>query len=216
MLGCGCSPATIAMAEISPYHNLPMVHPRTPVFECLCMCLGHNYAEKTQAVRVYMSLKMCSVASILSALYMQISYASSADALSDRQQFRSFFRTESPESIISPGFASFVQHFGWKQIGIISQQETIFLNVNSSACMPVTQHMNVCVMYLWNVHYSINLRLSSRLLFHSPPTTLLTSLPLNPSVSPTPSSPSLLPFISPSLPPSLSLSDSEGNTKIAH
>ena len=63
-------------------------------------------------------------------LYMQISYASSAEVLSDRQQFHSFFRTESSEKILPPGFASFVKHFGWKQIGIISQQENHFLNVS--------------------------------------------------------------------------------------
>ncbi|XP_064393896.1 gamma-aminobutyric acid type B receptor subunit 2-like [Halichondria panicea] len=80
---CGCSSATIPVAEISHHWNVP-----------------------------------------------HISFASSSPTLNNRERFKTFFRTLPCYVYVPPTIATILQHFNWKQLGIITQDESPF---NSAA-----------------------------------------------------------------------------------
>ena len=61
---------------------------------------------------------------------LQISYASSAELLSNRERFRSYFRTDPSEENLSPGLAGVVRYYGWRQVAILTQAESLFIDVS--------------------------------------------------------------------------------------
>lgn len=61
---------------------------------------------------------------------MQISYASSAEALSNRIFYPSYFRTSPSEVVLTPGIVNLVQYFGWRQITIITEEQRLFQDVS--------------------------------------------------------------------------------------
>ncbi len=61
---------------------------------------------------------------------MQISYASSAEVLSNRVYYPSYFRTSPSEIVLTPGLASLVQYFGWRQVTFITEEQRLFRDVS--------------------------------------------------------------------------------------
>ena len=62
--------------------------------------------------------------------HVQISYASSAEVLSNRFYYPSYFRTSPSEVVLTPGLANLVQHFGWRQVTFITEEERLFQDVS--------------------------------------------------------------------------------------
>uniref|UniRef100_A0A1X7VGX3 G-protein coupled receptors family 3 profile domain-containing protein n=1 Tax=Amphimedon queenslandica TaxID=400682 RepID=A0A1X7VGX3_AMPQE len=82
LLGCGCSTATIPVAEISHYWNIP-----------------------------------------------HIAFAASTHILNDRSRFRNFYRALISNVYFGEAVAELMVQFGWKQMGLITQDEALFQNV---------------------------------------------------------------------------------------
>jgi G protein-coupled receptor family C group 6 protein A len=61
---------------------------------------------------------------------MQISYASSAEVLSNRVYYPSYFRTSPSEIVLTPGLANLVQYFGWRQVTFITEEQSLFQDVS--------------------------------------------------------------------------------------
>jgi gamma-aminobutyric acid type B receptor len=80
IIGAGCSVATIPVAEVCHYYNLPM-----------------------------------------------LSWSSVAAELSNRHKFRSNYRLAPSEKIHSPGLAALLQFYRWKQVAMLTQSESLFV-----------------------------------------------------------------------------------------
>ena len=50
---------------------------------------------------------------------------SNANELSNRQRFRSYFRTASSTEFIGPALAEMARHFSWTQMAIISNSQSL-------------------------------------------------------------------------------------------
>ena len=79
--------------------------------------------ELTQCKKLYV---WCKYACTLS---FQISYASSVIELSNRQRFPNFFRTYPSDANFIPSIRSLMKHFGWERLAVITEEETLFLDV---------------------------------------------------------------------------------------
>lgn len=55
-----------------------------------------------------------------------LSYGSSSPALSNRDRFRTFFRTHPPATLHNPTRIKFFDLFGWKRIAILIQTEEVW------------------------------------------------------------------------------------------
>eukprot|EP00731_Ephydatia_muelleri_P020912 Em0013g639a len=62
----------------------------------------------------------------------QISYFSESAALSDRSRYKRYFRTNPSGLIEYPAFYSIMNHFGWKQIAVITQNEDLFITTEAN------------------------------------------------------------------------------------
>ena len=60
---------------------------------------------------------------------LQISYASSSPSLSDRHTYPGFWRTYPSEDNSSPALLAVVKQYGWRQLKILTQEESLFLQV---------------------------------------------------------------------------------------
>ena len=60
---------------------------------------------------------------------MQIAYASTSSALSDRSIFKSFFRNTFNMQIMAPALRSAVAYFNWTRLAILTQDEGLFSEV---------------------------------------------------------------------------------------
>ena len=60
--------------------------------------------------------------------YTQISYASTLAALSDRSRFPNYFRNDLP--VAAPALHATLDHFKWKRIALLTQDESLFTVVN--------------------------------------------------------------------------------------
>ena len=61
----------------------------------------------------------------------QLSWSSAAAELSDRRKFRSNYRLAPSEKIHSPGLAALLQHYQWQQIAMLTQLESLFIEVHT-------------------------------------------------------------------------------------
>ncbi len=61
---------------------------------------------------------------------IQISFASSDPALNNRERFKTFFRTLPCYVYVPPTIATIMKEFNWKQMGIITQNESPFNTVS--------------------------------------------------------------------------------------
>ena len=60
---------------------------------------------------------------------MQISYASTSVALSDRSMYPNVFRTVPSDESLAPALATVMQYFGWRTLSILTEQQTQFTEV---------------------------------------------------------------------------------------
>lgn len=93
LLGCGCSPATEPVAEISHYAGI-----------------------------------------------IHISYVSSSPILSDRSRFQSFWRTYPSDTSVTPAVMAVVRQYGWSQLKILTQQETLFIETSQTLSVELTDN----------------------------------------------------------------------------
>ena len=61
--------------------------------------------------------------------YPQISYVSSAVVLSDRSRFQNFFRLYPSEENYIPALVAVIKKFGWRRVGIVTQNAVLFNDV---------------------------------------------------------------------------------------
>ena len=60
---------------------------------------------------------------------MQISYASTSVALSNRSLYPNLFRTVPSDESLAPALATVMQYYGWRTLSILTEQETQFTEV---------------------------------------------------------------------------------------
>ena len=63
------------------------------------------------------------------ALAMQVSYASTSVALSDRSVYPNLFRTVPSDESLAPALATVMRYYGWRTLSILTEQETQFMQV---------------------------------------------------------------------------------------
>lgn len=56
---------------------------------------------------------------------LQVSFGSTAPALSDRREFPLFYRTVAPDSAHNPARIAFIRRFGWDTVTTFSQNEEV-------------------------------------------------------------------------------------------
>ena len=62
-------------------------------------------------------------------LALQISYASTSVALSNKSVYPNLFRTVPSDESLAPALATVMQYYGWKTLSILTEQETQFTEV---------------------------------------------------------------------------------------
>ena len=60
---------------------------------------------------------------------IQISCTSSSPALSNRDQYKTYFQMLASETFFAYGYLGITQHFGWKRVAIIVEDATVFTEV---------------------------------------------------------------------------------------
>ena len=63
-------------------------------------------------------------------LIAQISWTSSAAELSNRNRFRNFYRTVPSVEFHSSGVAALLDFYGWGQVAILTEVQSLFVNVS--------------------------------------------------------------------------------------
>ena len=67
-----------------------------------------------------------------SIIIMQISYASTSAALSDRSVYPNLFRTVPSDEPLAPALATVMQYYGWRTLSILTEQQTQFIHVSEN------------------------------------------------------------------------------------
>ena len=62
---------------------------------------------------------------------VQVSTTSTSPRLSNRKYYPTFLRPVASDTSIAPGIVKLMQHFDWKHVAIITQEEDIFTLVNN-------------------------------------------------------------------------------------
>ncbi|XP_072254975.1 extracellular calcium-sensing receptor-like [Pyxicephalus adspersus] len=91
-------------------HGQPLVNYRCRQDVHLAAVIGHSISTYTMLLAHILGLYR----------YPQISHFSTSSLLSNRIQFRSFFRTVPSDAFQSQGLAQLVLHFGWTWIGLVA------------------------------------------------------------------------------------------------
>ncbi|XP_077327754.1 extracellular calcium-sensing receptor-like [Lithobates pipiens] len=91
-------------------HGQPLVNYRYNHDIHLAAVIGHSISTYTMLLAHILGLYR----------YPQISHFSTSSLLSNRNQFRSFFRTVPSDAFQSRGLAQLVLHFGWTWIGLVA------------------------------------------------------------------------------------------------
>ena len=68
-------------------------------------------------------------------ILFQISYVSSSPILSDRSRFQSFWRTYPSDASVNPAVLAVVKQYGWRKVKVITQDETLFVEVLLALCI---------------------------------------------------------------------------------
>ena len=80
-------------------------------------------------------------------MFIQMAGIAGADVLNDRKRFRNFFRTLPSFELVGPSLAVMAREFGWTQMAIISQEESLFVMVWIQNRIPISYScsaLNVC------------------------------------------------------------------------
>ncbi|XP_069816191.1 extracellular calcium-sensing receptor-like [Dendropsophus ebraccatus] len=91
-------------------HGQPVPNYRCNQYSRLAAVVGHSTSTYSISLAHILGLYR----------YPQISHFSTSSLLSDRIQFRSFFRTVPSDAFQSRGLAQLVLHFGWTWIGLVA------------------------------------------------------------------------------------------------
>ena len=75
-------------------------------------------------------INVITVSIMIICLILQVAFASSSGALFDRHRYRNFFRTIIAQRFIGTALAQLMVEFGWKQMGLITQDVALFQNVS--------------------------------------------------------------------------------------
>ena len=62
-------------------------------------------------------------------------YVAAAPSLSNRQRFKSYYRTYPSDAIFVPALVSFIRYYQWKKICIITENANTFISVSSNRSM---------------------------------------------------------------------------------
>ena len=86
---------------------------------------------------------------------VQISYASTSAALSDRSVYPNLFRTVPSDEPLAPALATVMQYYGWRTLSILTEQQTQFTEVHIlHACtpqVPCVSSYTLCLKHLLGV-----------------------------------------------------------------
>ena len=63
-------------------------------------------------------------------MFLQISFASGSTALSDRNRFKRYFRNSLTFELLAPALHAILDHFEWKRIAVLTQDENLFTGVS--------------------------------------------------------------------------------------
>uniref|UniRef100_A0A8C5W8U9 G-protein coupled receptors family 3 profile domain-containing protein n=1 Tax=Leptobrachium leishanense TaxID=445787 RepID=A0A8C5W8U9_9ANUR len=91
-------------------HGQPLPNFKCRQEEPLAAIIGHSMSTYSMLLAHILGLYR----------YPQVSYYSTSSLLSDRMQFRSFFRTVPSDAFQSRGLAQLVLHFGWTWVGLVA------------------------------------------------------------------------------------------------
>ena len=61
---------------------------------------------------------------------IQVSYVSSSAALSNRVRFPNYFQLLAPDAGLADGFLAIIEHFGWRRVALIFQDENLLTVVS--------------------------------------------------------------------------------------
>ena len=64
-------------------------------------------------------------------IYSQMGYVAAAPSLSDRDLFKSYYRTYPSDANFVPTLISFVEYYKWKKLLIISENANTFITVSN-------------------------------------------------------------------------------------
>ena len=67
--------------------------------------------------------------------FLQMGYVAAAPSLSNRQRFKSYYRTYPSDAIFVPALVSFIRYYQWKKICIITENANTFISVSSNRSM---------------------------------------------------------------------------------
>lgn len=68
-------------------------------------------------------------------MIIHIAYFSGSADLSDRNRYKRFFRDIPSNALDPPAFVSVLQHFGWKRMFSITQDEALFTGVSEKVSL---------------------------------------------------------------------------------
>ncbi|KAJ8027922.1 Gamma-aminobutyric acid type B receptor subunit 2 [Holothuria leucospilota] len=111
--------------DLVMYYNDTQCHPgigidalydqlyRRPTMMMLLGCSCSEVSKRAAMIVPYWNIVM-------------LSYASTSVALSERDYYKTFFRTAAPDSSHNAARATFIRHFGWNTVATLMQDEELF------------------------------------------------------------------------------------------
>ena len=82
---------------------------------------------------------------------LQISFASTSVALSDRSVYRNFYRTVPSDALLVPAVAAIMDCFKWGQLSVLTEEQSQFLQVETN--------LVITVFALFNMQYYEKMRI---------------------------------------------------------
>ena len=76
--------------------------------------------------------------------HIQLSYASATSSLNDRTRFPNFWRTYPSNDNLAQSIVAVVMHYGWMQLKIITQDESLFTSVSICLQSVYRMYIEVC------------------------------------------------------------------------
>ena len=72
-----------------------------------------------------------------------MAFAAAASVLSDRQTYQNFHRTLPSFDLNAATMAQLMRQFGWQQMAIITEEESVFTEVGNQICLSVSVIVNL-------------------------------------------------------------------------